>query len=404
MKYMKKATSIVVMLVLVLNLMPVMNGGTSQNTILASDGEDGTYASVLESVSDSKEFTIEIDYSNKNSAAICLVRTGDTDVQMVITDETGNTVTKLAAVETNARRWVFLDAPATDTQTVTYTVTVKVYNERMGKDGSFRLMVGDKKDTERMISGRENAVYLNLYTEEKGNQFFTYYTPDNYMSWYRFTAKEAETVITLLTKNKNIRFSVYGVDNLEEIYHSEKDAKAHKTKWIPSSYVAAEKTSLKTLTIGKDYYLVIYNAKPSGTDVFDTKTMNLTVGKPNMLSNSATVYSTSSITGRKTSYSASATINATSIPRTAVIDRVTFKTSTSGVRFSSIDYWKVKTPEETAWRSSGTQYINVGYRQDASNNVKAYGKWLFSFKTTSSVPSLTLVPGIDISYYYEIGD
>lgn len=64
----------------------------------------------------------------------------------------------------------------------------------------------------------------------------------------------------------------------------------------------------------------------------------------------------------------------------------------------------MKTPEETTWRSSGTQYINVGYRQDASNNVKANGKWLFSFKTTSSVPSLTLVPGIYISYYYEIGD
>lgn len=404
MKYMKKVMSIVVMLVLILNLMPVMNGGASQNTILASDGDYETYADVLESISDTKEFSVEIDYSNKNSAAICLVRTGDTDVQMLITDETGNTVAKLPAVETNARRWVFLDAPTTDTQTVTYTVTVKVYNEKMGKDGSFRLMVGDKKDTEKMISGKDNAVYLNLYTEEQGNQFFTYYTPDNYMSWYRFTAKEAETVITLLTKNKNIRFSVYTVDNLDKVYESAEDDDAHKTKWIPSSYVAAEKKNLKILTKGKDYYLVIYNTKPSGTDVFDTKTMNLTVGKPNMLSNSATVYSTSSITGRKTSYSTSATINATSIPRTAVIDKITFKTSTSGVRFSSIDYWKVKTPEESTWRSSGTQYINVGYRKDASNNVKAYGKWLFSFKTTSSVPSLTLVPGIYISYYYEIGD
>lgn len=274
----------------------------------------------------------------------------------------------------------------------------------MGKDGSFRLMVGDKKDTEKMISGLENAVNLNLYTEEQGNQFFTYYTPDNYMSWYRFTPKDTETVITLLTKNKNIRFSVYSVDNLKEIYHSASDDKAHKVKWIPSSYVAAEKTSLNTLTIGKEYYLVIYNTKPSGTDVFNTKTMNLTVGKPNMMSDNTTVYSASSITGRKTSYSTSATINATLIPRTAVIDKVTFKTATSGVRFSNIDYWKVKTPEENTWRTSGTQYINVGYKKDASNNVKAYGKWLFSFKTTSYVQSLTLVPGIYISYYYEIGD
>ena len=73
-----------------------------------------------------------------------------------------------------------------------------------------------------MISGKDNAVYLNLYTEEQGNQFFTYYTPDNYMSWYRFTAKEAETVITLLTKNKNIRFSVYTVDNLDKVYKLKK--------------------------------------------------------------------------------------------------------------------------------------------------------------------------------------
>lgn len=404
MKYMKKVMSIVVMLVLVLNLMPVMNRGTSQNTILASVGDEETYVGVLESTSDSKEFSFEIDFSNKNSAVICLVRTGDTDVQMFIADENGNIVAKPVAVENNARRWVFLDAPTTETQTVSYTVTVKVYDERMGKDGSFRLMVGDKKDTERLISGMENAVNLGLYTEEKGNQFFTYYTPDNYMSWYRFTAKDTETVITLLTKNKNIRFFVLTADNFVEEYRSADDASVHKTKWIPSSYVAAEKKALDTLTIGKDYYLVIYNEKPSGTDVFDTKTMNLTVGKPNMLFNSATIYSASSITGRKTSYSTSATINATSIPRTAVIDKVTFKTSTSGVSFSSIDYWKVKTPEETTWRSSGTQYINVGYRKDASNNVKAYGNWLFSFKTTSYVQSLTLVPGIYISYYYEIGD
>lgn len=85
MKHMKKVTSIVVMLVLVLNLMPVINGGTSKNTILASDGDYETYADVLESISDTKELSVEIDYSNMNSAAICLVRTGDTDVQMLIT-------------------------------------------------------------------------------------------------------------------------------------------------------------------------------------------------------------------------------------------------------------------------------------------------------------------------------
>ena len=191
--------------------------------------------------------------------------------------------------------------------------------------------------------------YINLYTEEEGNQFFTYYTPDNYTSWY--CAQDAETVITLLTKNQNIRFSVYTVDNLDTVYKSVEDNDAHKTKWIPSSYVAAEKKALKTLTIGKEYYLVIYNAKPSGTDVFDTKTMNLTVGKPNMLSNSTTVYSTSSITGRKTSYSASATINATSIPRTAVIDKIALEYGYTGefredyVYYDADIYYKTKSIE-----------------------------------------------------------
>lgn len=59
------------------------------------------------------------------------------------------------------------------------------------------MMAGDKKDIESMISGIENVVWLEYFTEKKKNQFFTLYTPNKAESWYRFTSSGTD-VFTIL--------------------------------------------------------------------------------------------------------------------------------------------------------------------------------------------------------------
>ncbi len=61
----------------------------------------------FDSESDIKTYTISIDFSNISTAAICLVKTGKSNINMKITDEEGNSITKkpiIATTNVNARR------------------------------------------------------------------------------------------------------------------------------------------------------------------------------------------------------------------------------------------------------------------------------------------------------------
>lgn len=398
MKIRKHLLCLAFMLVLIFTILPKVS-------IKAEEAKDYiTYEGEFSSESEVITYNIDLDFTSMDSASICLVKTGKTNMKMIIKDAEGNQVGVAVTLDTLARRWIFIDKPSDDTTVVTYTVSLQAteYDEA---DSSFRLMAGNKDDTEEMISGSENMVYLDTYTEEKANQVLTYYTPDNYESWYRFTApKYDETVITILTYDKNIRFRLYEVDNIrgDSFYDSNVNSKAHRTKYC-LSYGHAEKQRFDELVSGKEYCLVIYSSKPSGVHAFAGKTMNLTVGKPNMCGNYATYYASEKITGTKLAYSSSTTIYANSLPSTAVVDSVTL-TSPFGVKMSKIGIWRTKSPTDSVWNASNLQTINYGYVKDSLKNKSAVGKWLVSFKTPSTVASYSMLPGIKIIYYYELGD
>lgn len=354
-------------------------------------------------------YTVDVDFTDMNTAAFCLVRTGKSDASMTITDSEGTQLAVRGTSSTNSRRWYFVDKPSSDTTIATYTISVKSISYD-ASSSDFRIMVGNKKDVEPMISGLENAVWLDLYSEEKLNQFFTYYTPNRDESWYRFTA-DGSMVFTLLTYYPQIRFQIRDVDDLYVLFDSNDQGNedVHKSKFCTSSYGYAEKARLTT-TIGQDYYLVVYSPSVISTQDIIDKTMNITVGKPNMLSNSTTVYASSSITATSSGYSSSAYINVgdngNTIPITAVADDVSIKSSTSGVRLSMIPYWRVKYPSATTWSNSKNFYpsIEIGYVKDSDRNININGTWQVSVQTSSTNSPLTFVPGLYITYHYEIGD
>ena len=130
---------------------------------------------------ETRNYIVRVDYSSFDTAAICLVRTGKSDAEMTVTDSSGNKVASLTSNSTYARSWKFVDKP-TDAAFEDYTIMVKstTYNSTQN---SFRICIGNKADTETMLSGKENAVWLNRYTESSRNMFMTHYTPNTGESW-----------------------------------------------------------------------------------------------------------------------------------------------------------------------------------------------------------------------------
>jgi len=158
----------------------------------AADNDDrsvGDYQVIegdFSSLGEKKTYNVDIDFSDIDTAAFALVKTGKSDISVTISDSEGE-LKNLHTYKGCSRGWYFVDKPSLDATVVSYTISVEAISYDSEASG-FRVMAGDKKDIESMISGIENAVWLEYFTEKKKNQFFTLYTPNRDESWYRFTS------------------------------------------------------------------------------------------------------------------------------------------------------------------------------------------------------------------------
>ncbi|RKI39647.1 hypothetical protein D7V86_15630 [bacterium D16-51] len=379
------------------------------NKSMVSSAQNVNYQVIegdFSSLGEEKTYHIDIDYTDIDTAAIALVKTGKSDVSITISDVSGE-LKNFYTYEGCPRLWYFIDKPSLNATVVSYTISVKAKSYDSDASG-FRVMAGDKKDIESMISGMENAVWLEYYTEKKKNQFFTRYTPNREESWYRFTSSGTD-VFTVLNDHPEIRFRICDVDTLYTWYDSNdsENGDAHRTNFC-QSYNCAEKARI-TLTLGKDYYLVVYPVSTISAQPLVTDSMNITVGKPNMGREITTVYATTKLTVPSSTYSPVANIivgdNGETIPKTAVIDWVE-RRNNPGALLSELPYWRVKYPGARAWLTSGEceMRINIGYTKDGTNNKNINGIWQISEKASSSASPLTVTPGIYMMYYYELGD
>lgn len=357
------------------------------------------------SLGEKKTYNVDIDFSDIDTAAFALVKTGKSDISVTISDSEGE-LKNLHTYKGCSRGWYFVDKPSLDATVVSYTISVEAISYDSEASG-FRVMAGDKKDIESMISGIENAVWLEYFTEKKKNQFFTLYTPNRDESWYRFTSSGTD-VFTILNCYSEIRFRICDVDTLYEYYDSNKaDKDVHRTNFC-QSYHHAEKDQI-TLTAGKDYYLVVYPLSMISSKPLVEDTMNITIGKPNMSRGDVTVFATSTITATSSTFSPAASImvgdNGKTIPRTAVVEWVE-RRSNPGLRLSELPYWRIKYPGGRNWLTSAQCdfRIDIGYTKDGPNNKNINGIWQISGKADKHSSPLTYTPGINIAYHYELGD
>jgi len=216
-------------------------------------------------------------------------------------------------------------------------------------------------------------------------------------------------VFTILNYYSEIRFRICDVDTLYEYYDSNETTNkdAHRTNFCQSHH-HAEKDQI-TLTAGKDYYLVVYPLSTISSKPLVEDTMNITIGKPNMSRGDVTVFATSTITATSSAFSPAASIvvgdNGKTVPRTAVVWRVD-RRNRPGLLLSELPYWRIKYPGGRNWITSAQcdYIIDIGYTEDGTNNKNINGIWQISGKADKHYSPLTYTPGINIAYYYELGD
>lgn len=366
-------------------------------------GDYSVNSGALSSAEDIDTYTVPIDFSAMSTAAIAFVQSGETNLLVTITDESGEEVKRMSSTDAIARRWCFIDKPANVDRVYNYTVTVAVSNNDYHENSSeYRLMAGSKSDMEEMISYVDNAVLLGKYTASDDTyDFRTGYTPSGFESFYKFTA-DGVTTVTAMTNHVETRFRILEASTMTEVYDSEDDESAHRTEYT-SPFTNIEKQRLG-LVSGVEYYLVLY-ANDSISPIFVEDNITLTQGMGVLKSGKDVFEANSSITAGTSGYSSSATISIQDgVPETAEVKSVDF-VSSNGVGLSDIKSFRVKAQYGlTSWQNS-VQYrmtINYPYTADGNNNTPLIGDWLYGFQ--AALESQTMTPQITINYEYEYGD
>lgn len=356
----------------------------------------------LNSANDRKTYTVDIDFTEIDAATFVLIKSSDSQARMTVRDEAG----ELMDMEFSAltKRWGYVEKPESG-GVHTYTITIFCNSDKDYVSGSsgFRVLYGDKKDTEAMLSGPENAAYIEKFTNVKDNAILTGYTPNKDEDWYRFTA-DGPTVITLLTYYPDLRFQICDTTNLMVMFDSnrEENSSIHKTKFT-ASYPAAEKARINTAE-GQDYYLVLYSRSQISTAFMVEKTVNIAVGLPHMAPQQTEWYFGNRITADSSSYSSVSYVNVgdngNTVPRTALVDKVQW----AGAKMSDIKNFRVKEPGGSSWRNSRAHDLAMyfDYVKDSDSNINANGTWQLGFR--ASLQSVTFIPEFKVYYQYELGD
>ena len=300
-----------------------------------TDGVIGTdtyqaFEGSFSSAEDTATYSFAIDFSQMDSAAVCLVRKGYVGTNIIVYDEDGNKVLSKATNSRQAKCWAYIDKPSDTTAICNYTVvtTPNSYEERAS---DYRIIVGNKNNTELLMSGMENTVLLDQYYEAKLNLQNNSYVPNVGEYWYKYQ-RNSTSVITIVSSVTDIRFKVLDVNTLHVEYDSAEDElSSHRTSFVGAgSWICAEKARLTTL-VGPEYYLVVYCTNPDESVPLRTGSMATAVGNPIMGRSSTTISPGISVTATSSTYSPTRTFSVTgaSIPNTAQVDSVTLYGATT---------------------------------------------------------------------------
>lgn len=353
------------------------------------------------SAEDSVTYNFSIDFSQMDSAAVCLVRKGYVGTNIKVYDEDGNQVLNRGTNSRQAKNWGYIDKPSDDATVCNYTV-VAIPNSYEDRASDYRIVVGDKNDTELMMSGIENTVLLDQYYESEVNLQNNSYVPNVGEYWYKYK-RNSTSVITILSSVTDIRFKILNVDTLAVMYDSATDDGTHKTSFTGSgSWCCAEKARLNTV-VGTEYYLVVYCTNPTEGVSLRTGSMATAVGNPVMCAASTKIVPGTAVTATGSGYSSTKTFSVTGsdIPDTAQVKSIYLY----GTTMSNIKRWRLMAPNKSSWVTNESDFypsIDFNFVKDSTNNAYLKGTWSVAFQSSAS--SYTFTPSYSVTYYYEYGD
>lgn len=366
---------------------------------VVSEFDCQTIEDSVSSATDSKSYSIDIDFTDKKAAAVCIVRTGKSNVQLKVTDENGNEIKHSSTTNKVPKRWIYIDKPSADAGICHYTVTVSAQSYDQ-ESGAFRVMIGDKEDTEAMMGGLENAVEIDIYRYKEGNSINSTYSPNNDEYWF-ITSMPYPAVFTLLSDDSNLRYKLLDMDTLDVLFDSNDSRweKMHSNRFT-GSFSYAEKVNMKAFS-GEKRYLVIYNNSPWSITGVREREFCFGVGQPMYGMKNEKVYG-SSVTLDSSAYSSSSLkADASSFANTGVA----YKAIINGVPVGNMEGWRLKGPESASYRSGiGKTVIEYMFTPGGSFNTKVRGTWNLGVKLKSGRPSVTCSPSVDFMFYYEYGD
>lgn len=352
------------------------------------------------SATDSKSYSVDIDFTGIDTAAVCIVRTGKSDIQFHVIDEAGNEMQSYATIYSIPKRWIYIAKPTPDAGICHYTITVtaSTYSQ---ESGAFRVIVGNKKDAEAMMGGLENVVDLDVFRDSQNNYIRSTYIPRQDEYWF-ITSMPFPTVFTLLSHDSHLRFKLKDIDTLEDLFDSNGSqwSAMHSTRFT-GSYSYAEKAKFEALT-GSRHYLVIYNnAKSEGAGVLE-QVFQLGVGQPMYALKSQTAYG-SSVTVNSTGFSSTVlSTTSSSYANTGVMNEAYL----SGPSLFKLDRWRLSPPNSSNYKTSsvGSSYITYNFTPGGSLNTPVKGEWDLGIKLKSGNVSTSCDPSVKFSFYYEYGD
>ncbi len=358
------------------------------------------------SANDSVTYNFSLDFTDINSAAVCLVRKGYVGAKIKVYDEGGNELFMKGTGERQAKNWGFIDKPSSDAGVCNYTVVVSP-NGYQTRASDYRIIIGDKKDTELMMSGIENTVLLDQYYEAKVNLQNSAYVPNVGEYWFKYR-RESTSVITILSNVDDLRFRLIDADTMRGVYDSAAESGTHRTTFLGgtsgvASWKAAEKARLTT-TVGKEYYLIIYSTRPMEGLSLKTGSMATAVGHPVMTGDRVTISPERSVTINSSDYSSSInfSIDRDDLPNSGQVREVAI----SNFRLSYMDRWRVSAPNYSSWNTSPSLSftIDMNYKIDSDNNAWLKGNWSAAVIANSSGNKETITPEFTFYYNYEYGD
>lgn len=354
------------------------------------------------SVSDIATYNFSIDFSTMSSVAVCLVRKGYVGTRMEVFDESGNQVLFNGTGNSQAKKWGYIDKPSSDATECNYTIVVKP-NMYENRSSDYRIIIGDKKDTELMMSGIENTVLLDQYYHAEINLQNSDYVPNNGEYWYKYR-REPTSVITILSDVTDIRFYILDANTLEVKFDSVIDPSTHKTFPKIGSWICSEKARPNTV-VGSEYYLVVYSTKPNSNLSLRTGNMGTAVGHPIMTSNRISISPEITVSLPKSGYSSTIILDIEDddLPNTAQVKEVTL----SGSSLSNVEFWRMQAPNIPYWIDNPSSFwygVDMNYKDDSSGNARLKGTWNSALKASSSGKGKTFTPRYNFTYSYEYGD